>query len=303
MSKIVTNTYLDKLNLIIDEYEFSKKLEKFIEFNLDELTNDYSGKENRSVTLFSNEQFEKVKEIKHSKFLRKLFSYINVICNSFNGQFLHIHINVDLTDEIMKNITTFFVWDVQLSGIYNRDNIAIEINNIIHLINREIILTTETNGRDKNRIFREKKGLRHKKRLYEHILENSNETADLGVLLNMNISNKNSVQISEFSNFPNSSNCILNFGNKMQDVYQTNLDTLQNIRKIINLFPSISGNSIWYGDFIKENVDMWNAMPNYNFNKIITITSGEKSIENLLKMEKYNKFQSQESYTIFQFEL
>jgi hypothetical protein len=119
----------------------------------------------------------------------------------------------------------------------------------------------------------------------------------------MNISNKNSASISEFSNFPKSSNCVLNFGNKMQDVYQINFDSLQNIRTIINLFPAISGNSIWYGDFIEENIELWNALPNFNFNKIITITSGEKSIENLLKMEKYNKFQSKENYTIFKFEL
>ena len=40
-----------------------------------------------------------------------------------------------------------------------------------------------------------------------------------------------------------------------------------------------------------------------NFKKVVTITSGEKTLEALLEMQKQNKFQADEIYTLFPFEL
>ncbi len=75
-------------------------------------------------------------------------------------------------------------------------------------------------------------------------------------------------------------------------------EKVERLSMIINLFPSITGKNIWYKDFMSDEISRYN-----NFKKIITITSGEKTPEALLEMQKQNKFQAEEIYTIFSFEL
>jgi hypothetical protein len=95
----------------------------------------------------------------------------------------------------------------------------------------------------------------------------------------------------------------VNFGDSLQDIYEKNNSILQNISTIISLFPAERGRNIWHSDYISENINAWNQLSEFNFNKVITITSGEKTPEGLLEMQKQKKFQSEEIYTIFSFEL
>ena len=75
-------------------------------------------------------------------------------------------------------------------------------------------------------------------------------------------------------------------------------EKVERLSLIINLFPSITGKNIWYKDFMSDEINRYN-----NFKKIITITFGEKTPEELLEMQKQKKFQAEEIYTIFSFEL
>ena len=75
-------------------------------------------------------------------------------------------------------------------------------------------------------------------------------------------------------------------------------EKVERLSMVLNLFPSITGKGIWYKDFIRDEIKKYN-----NFKKVITISSGEKTSEQLLEMQKQNKFQAEEIYTIFSFEL
>ena len=91
----------------------------------------------------------------------------------------------------------------------------------------------------------------------------------------------------------------MNFGDTLRYTFKKlGEDKVLRLSTIVNLFPSITGQNIWYKDFIRDEISRYN-----NFKKVITITSGEKTPEALLEMQKQNKFQADEIYTLFSFEL
>jgi hypothetical protein len=102
---------------------------------------------------------------------------------------------------------------------------------------------------------------------------------------------------------PKALNSYINFGESLQSLYDKNNAILSRVDTIINLFPAITGSNIWYHDFITESIKQWNRLGEFNFKKVITITVGEKTPESLLDMQKQNKFQAAEIYTIFPFEI
>ena len=113
------------------------------------------------------------------------------------------------------------------------------------------------------------------------------------------MSAKKSVNLSEFSIFPESLNTFVNFGNSRKDIFkEMGREKVESLSMIINLFPSITGKNIWHKDFMSDEINRYN-----NFKKVITITYGEKIPEALLEMQKQKKFQAEEIYTIFSFEL
>lgn len=301
MSRIISENYSIKLQSIIDEFEISNDLTSLIDFFLDEVQKDQKRKGNRNQ-VFSVNEFEKLDDLKKSEKLKRLFAYINRIIESFTGQYLHIHINKDLSEKHIDNLITLIGWERFTSSIYDVPMLNKELAELVKKMDLEIILA-DGNGHHANRLRRERYGWRHKTKLIQQILTFQNATNSNGVLLNMNSSSKNSFNLSEFSEFNFFLNSYVNFGNSLQDIYDNNNDVLKTINTILNLFPSERGQNIWYHDFIKQNIDSWNQLPEFNFSKVINITSGEKTPEALLEMQRQNKFQTEEVYTIFSFEL
>lgn len=303
MTRIITDNYFEKLNKLINGGEDSPKLYSLVDFFVKEIQLDYDRRANRNQKIFKELDLLKILEIKDSIDLKKLYNYIILIINTFNGRYLHIHINYDLNEDFINNLTTLFAWDVLVKSSYSNETLDKQIEILKIETTRDIIFPSDNLGHKTNQIYRKRNGLKHRLKFIEKIKCLTQYNLNFGVLLNLNKSAEYCVNISDYSDFPNSLNSFVNFGENLQGIYEKNESILQNINTIISLFPIERGSNIWYSDFISENINAWNQFSEFNFNKVIIITSGEKTAEGLLEMQKQKKFQSEEIYTIFSFEL
>ena len=302
MSRIITNKYFTKLNQIINAFEINPNLRNIIDFFLEDITKDQNRLRNRNQKIFTSNDLIKLNEIKSDEKLKTIYSYINILIKNFNRQYLHIHINEDLSENMTDNLVSIISWGALSESIYDDNILSNEISFLKTEIKRDLIIPYDNNGHLTNQIFTKRLGLIHKLKLFEKIINLSQNTGNNGLLINLNTTANVCVNLSDFSIFPESINSFINFGNNLQSIYDRNNSVLQKISTIINVFPAERGKNIWYHDFIKENINAWNQLPGYNFSKIITVTSGKKNSEELLQMRKLNKFQSEEFYPIFSFE-
>jgi hypothetical protein len=299
MSKIITDDYINKLIELIEEFEQSTNLTSLVNFFEEEVQKDQNRKGSRNQKVFSANNLVKLREIKDSVELRRIFVYTNIIFKAFTGQYLHIHINADLSENLVKNLITLFVWEASVNCSYDKDFLDNEINFLKTESKRDLIMPNDNNGHVTNQIFRKRHGIKHKLKFIEQIKSLPDKITNNGLLLNLNTSTNSYVNLSEYSICPVSLNKFVNFGNSRKDIFkEMGREKVERLSMIINLFPSITGNNIWYKDFMSDEINRYS-----NFKKVITITSGEKSPEALLEMQKQNKFQAEEIYTIFSFEL
>jgi hypothetical protein len=310
MSRIITDNYKEKLNSLINKFKFSPNLSELINFFKKEYDKEQQNRNNQNRKIFSLNAVEKLNalekliDLKESDESKKIFAYISKIIKTFSRQYCHIHINLDLHSKIIENLITLFTWEVFVSSYYNNNSLKTEQEQLSFKADVRLGLNlTGIAGPEENRLRRERKGWRHRKRFIDQIMKFDSSCAKNGVLLNLNLSASDYVNLSEFSKFPDPMNNYVNFGQSLQDIYDKNNTILQNITTILNLFPAERGPNIWYSNFIAENINAWNQFPEYNFGKVITITAGEKTPETLLEIQKQNRFQSEEFYTIFSFEL
>ena len=302
MSRIITSNYIEKLNEIIDEFESSHKLNLLVDFFLEEVQKDQNRNGVKTRKIFSEDDLEKLNEIKKSKYLKRIFAYINSILNVFNGQYIHIHLNVDLSLTLEHNLISLFTWNALVDGSYNNENLENQISLLENETNLNLMMPNN-NGIVKNQIYWKRYGQKHNLNFINKIKSLNTDIQKNGFLLNLNTNTGSCVNLSEFSKFPDSLNTYINFGESLQYIYELNNSILENTNTIINLFPAERGQNVWYQYFIKEIINNWNQLPGINFFKVITITSGEKTLEALLEMQKQNKFQADEIYTLFSFEL
>jgi hypothetical protein len=302
MSRIITNNYFTKLNQIINAFEITPNLRNLIDFFLEDITKDQNRLRNRNQKIFTSNDLIKLNEIKSDEKLKTIYSYINILIKNFTRQYLHIHINEDLSENMTDNLVSIISWGALSESIYDNNILSNEIDSLKTEIKRDLIIPYDNNGHLTNQIFTKRLGLIHKLKFIEKITNLSQNTGNNGLLINLNTTANVCVNLSDFSIFPESINTFINFGNNLQSIYDRNNSVLQKISTIINVFPAERGKNIWYHDFIMENINAWNQLPGYNFSKIITVTSGKKNSEELLQMRKLNKFQSEEFYPIFSFE-
>jgi len=299
MSRIITNNYIVKLNELIDEFRGSPNLNSFVDFFNEEILKDLTRKVNRNQKIFSSNAVEKINELKNLEELKRIYAYINIIINAFPDQYLHIHINSDFSEKISDNLITLFTWEALVGTSYEKNLLENEIKALKIETRSDLIIANDNNGHVTNQIFRRRHGLKHKLRFIEKINSQTNDTSNSGILININTSAFSCVNLSEFSEFPESLNSYVNFGDTLRNTFKKlGEDKVLRLSKIVNLFPSITGQNIWYKDFIRDEISRYN-----NFKKVITITSGEKTPVALLEMQKQNKFQADEIYTLFSFEL
>lgn len=303
MSRIITDNYIEKLNSIIEEFEMSDNFCSLLDFFTEEVQKDQNRKGNRNQKVFSVNDLHRIETINESEELKRIFAYTNMTIKAFTGQCLHIHINIDVSKETVENLTSLFTWEALVECLYDRETLDNEITFLKEETRRDLIMPSNNNGHAINQIFRNRQGQKHSLKLLKKVKQLPESTANNGLLLNLNTSAENSVSLSDFSVFPESVNTCVNYGDSLQDIYDRNDSILQNISTIISLFPGERGRNVWYHKFISENINAWNQFPEFNFSKVITITSGEKTPEALLEMQKQNKFQAEEIYTIFSFEL
>ena len=298
MSRIITDSYIEKLNELINEFESSPNLYSLVDFFLDEVHKDQI-KGNRNQKIFSSIDFEKLNELKNSNELKSIFAYINIVINEFNGQYLHIHINTNLSENTSDNLITLFSWKALVDSNYDKNFLDNEIKALYIDTKRDLIMPNDNNGHQTNQIFRKRYGLKHRLKFIEKINSINNLSSKSGLLLNLNSNAYGCINLSDFSEFPESFNNYVNFGDNLRNSFKKmGEEKVLRLSTILNLFPSITGKNIWYKDFIRDEISMYN-----NFNKVVSITSGEKTTEALLEMHKQKKFQAEEIYTIFSFEL
>jgi hypothetical protein len=296
MSRIITKYYIEKLNELIKEFEQSSNLTCLVNFFMNEVQKDQNRKGNKKI--FSSKDFQKVKELIDSDDLKRIFAYISTIVKGFKGQYLHVHLNVDLSENLIDNLITLAVWDALSQGLYD-DDILDEQINLLKIKTARPLEPLNSNGHLLNQIYRERYGLQHNLKFIEKIkiLKKNNQKS--GILINLNSSAGSCVNLSEFSVCPKSLNTYVNFGNSRKNIFkEMGREKVERISMILNLFPSITGKNIWYKDFMSNEINSYS-----NFKKVITITSGEKTPEALLEMQKLRKFKAEEIYTIFSFEL
>ena len=299
MSKIITDNYINKLNELTEELEQSTNLTSLVNFFEEEVKKDQNRKGSRNQKVFSANNLVKLREIKHSVELRRIFVYTNIILKAFTGQYLHIHINADLSENLVDNLITLFAWEASVNCTYDKDFLDHEINFLKIESKRDLIMPNDNNGHATNQIFRKRYGIKHKLKFIEQIKSLPDKTENNGLLLNLNTSANSCVNLSEYSICPESLNTFVNFGVSRKEIFKVmGREKVESLSMIINLFPSITGKNIWYKDFMSDEINRYN-----NFKKIITITYGEKTPEALLEMQKQKKFQAEEIYTIFSFEL
>lgn len=296
MSRIITNNYFEKLNDFINKFDYPPNLYSLVDFFIEEIKKDQNRKGNKKI--FSTKDFQKVNELMDSDDLKRIFAYISNIGKGFKGQYLHIHLNVDLSENLIDKFITLAGWNALSKGLYDNGILDEQINSLKIKTARPLELLNN-NGHLINQIYRERYGLEHKLKFIEKIKSLPDKTANNGLLLNLNTSTNSYVNLSEFSICPESLNTFVNFGNSRKDIFkEMGREKVERLSMIINLFPSITGKNIWYKDFMSDEINRYN-----NFKKIITITSGEKTPEALLEMRRQKKFQAEEIYTLFSFEL
>jgi hypothetical protein len=301
MNRIVSNSYTNKLDNLIDEYVKSSRITSLIDFFEGEIQIDQKRKSNRRI--FSEKVNSCLIEIKKgSNEINKIFAYVNIILNAFQGQSIHIHINDDLSESVIESLTYLFFWDTLINSSFNLELLNDELNAIVRDADAALQLP-ENNQRIIDGIYLKRFGQLHRIKLLKKIVELIGVELNNGKLLNLNTGVANWINVSEYSKFSDALNTCVNFGGSLQGIYDNNNSILQKITTIINLFPTERGKNIWYGDFLVENINSWNQLPEFNFCKVITITTGEKSIELLREMQKKNRFQTEEFYTIFSFEI
>jgi hypothetical protein len=299
MSRIITSNYIETLNKVINEFERSPELKLLVEFFTEEVEKDQIRTSNRNQRIFSSNNLEKLNEIKNSKELKRIHTYINIIINAFSNRYLHIHLNIDLSDNVLDNLITLFTWGSLVESLCDNQHLEDEIKSLKTETSRAIIIPNENNGHATNQIFRRRHGQRHRLRFIDKIKSQINNNASSGILINVNTGAIDCVDLSDFSKFPETLNSHVNFGDSLRNTFKKlGEDKVLRISTIVNLFPSITGQNIWYKDFIRDEISRYD-----NFKKVITITSGEKTPEALFEMNKMNKFQADEIYTLFSFEL
>ena len=303
MSRIITNNYLNKLNDLIAESEISPNFYSFLNFISNEIERDLNRNGSRSRKVFSSNHLKKLKEIQESNDLKRIYAYLKLIIEKFTGHYLHIHINAELSESTINNIVSLFAWEALVNSAYNNEILLEEINELTITTNPSLVLPANNNQRIINQIFKERYGLSHRLKFLKKISDLSKSNLNRGLLLNLNVSAIDCVKLSDYSAFPSALNTYINFGCGLQCIFDENDSILKNIGTIINLFPAERGINIWYKDFLAENINNWNQFPDYEFDKVITITYGEKTPEILLETQRRNKYQADEFYTIFPFEL
>jgi hypothetical protein len=303
MNRIITANYIENISGLISNYKKTTSLNSLVDFFIEEVKKDQNRKVNKNQKVFSGKDLEKLNEIKNSDELKRIFVYINIIINAFTGQYLQIHINEDLSESYIDNLITLFAWEAIIGSSFCEDHLDSEINSLKLQTNRDIIVPSDNKKHATNQIFRKINGLRHRLIFFEKIKCLHKNTGNNGLLLNLNKSTDGCVNLSDFSMFPKTLNTHVNFGNSLQAIYESNNSILQNISTIISLFPAERGRNIWYNDFTAYNINAWNQLPAFNFKKVVTITTEKKTPNELLEMQKQKKFQSEEIYTIFSFEL
>jgi hypothetical protein len=296
MNRIISQKYLDRLKDLRRRFSLSPNLSCLLDFFESEVLKD-QGKGGRKI--FKENSLLRVNDIKSSVKLKDIYSYIEIIANSFKGRFLHIHINEDLTDDIRDNLITLLVWKAFSCADYKTETLQEEFENLIKKNKQQINLPATTSKNLINPIFKQRSGDKHREKIIEMILNLHGVFEEDGVLINLNKTAENCVFLSEFSSFPEPLNLFLNFGKSGREVFgEMGVKKTSRLSVVLNLFPSFTGKNIWYKDFIRDEISRYT-----NFKKVITITSGEKSAMELYEMQRQNKFQSEEIYTIFSFEI
>ena len=305
MSRIVNECYIDKLNSILEVYDYSDGLKTLIDFFKEQVEKDQSRKGSRNQKVFSEKDCNFLQQLKESSEIKRILAYVYKLINSFEGNYLQIHLNTNLEDSVSNQIIFLLTWETLINSSFDKSQITKEIEALDVETNRPLIMPSNNNRHLSNPIFKEAKGKKYRKNFLEKILNLTNNQTDngLGWLINANKGISASINISEYSDLPNAINSYLNFGDTLQVIYDNNNSILSRVDTIINLFPAITGSNIWYQDFIAESINEWNRLDEFNFKKVITITSGKKTPESLSDMLKQNKFQAEEIYIIYPFEL
>jgi hypothetical protein len=303
MSRIITDNYLTKLNSILEELDYPSNLKAILDFFEEQIKIDQSRKVSKNQKIFSPRDFNNLQKIKNSVEIKKIFSYLNKIIKSFEGQYLHVHINSDLVESIYDTLIFLTTWNVLINSCSDENLLKNNIDFLDKETNRPVIMPSDCNKHRSNQIFREVIGKKYRHKFLQKFLNLTEGQTGKGCLININKGASACVTLSEFSEFPKLLNTYINYGQTLQSMYKNNAEILSQVDTIINLFPSETGSNIWYSDFIAENINEWNRLAEFNFKNVITITSGEKSAEKLLDMSRQNKFQVEEMYTIFPFEL
>ena len=296
MNRIISQKCLDRLKDLRSKFSLSPNLSCLIDFFESEVLKD-QGKGGRKI--FKENSLLRVNDIKSSVKLKDIYSYIEIIARSFKGRFLHIHINEDLTDDIRDNLITLLVWKAFSCADYKTTTLQEEFENLIKKNKKEINLPATTSKNLVNPIFKQRSGDKHREKIIEMILNLKVVFKEEGVLINLNKTAENCVLLSEFSSFPEPLNLFLIFGKGGREVFrEMGVEKTGRLSVVLNLFPSFTGKNIWFKDFIRDEITRYT-----NFKKVITITSGEKSAMELYEMQRQNRFQSEEIYTIFSFEI
>jgi hypothetical protein len=303
MSRIVNENYISKLNSTLEQFDFSDNLKSLIDFFDEQLKIDQFRKVSKNQKVFSMKDLDLLQQIEESSETRRIFAYLNKLINSFDGNYLQIHINIDLEEGVIDQLIFLLTWDALINSSLDGSRIKMDIESLDSEINRDLVMPSDNNKHRLNQLLREVKGKKFRKKLLQKLLNLACNQIDNGCLINLNRGASTLLNISEYSELPKALNSYINFGESLQSLYDKNNAILSRVDTIINLFPAITGSNIWYHDFITESIKQWNRLGEFNFKKVITITVGEKTPESLLDMQKQNKFQAAEIFTIFPFEI
>ena len=304
MSTLFSAKYLDKLRILIDEFEISENLNALLKFFLIEIEKDTSKKVNNRMKVFKSKKIGFISEINKSNELKNIYKYLKVIIRNFL-QFedelnLVIHINSDLKENMIDNLISLFTWDIIINSKIDPNLLDNDINLLEKIIQKEIHANNNIDFE-----YRKRYGQQHRIRLLKKLKECTSKDKDdyfAGLLININKSNEDLINLSEFSTFPQMRSNYINLGKSLQEIHNAEIINLININTIINIFPAMKGQSIWINEFSSENIKSWNELPDYNFNKLITITAGLKTYDDL-SQQKNDFYKNVELFVIFENEI
>ena len=112
----------------------------------------------------------KLNEIKSDEKLKTIYSYINILIKNFTRQYLHIHINEDLSENMTDNLVSIISWGALSESIYDNNILSNEIGFLKTEIKRDLIIPYDNNGHLTNQIFTKRLGLIHKLNFFEKII-------------------------------------------------------------------------------------------------------------------------------------